>query len=139
MNFVFQVDSSVLNLDDLCEPVLWQDDIGIDRVMTHWGHTQSPQVYWTRQMAWLANTNKLMDDLPSMKKSLSGYQTTIQNGIQNGLPLWEENKVCKKLYKNDVVKLTLQVSVPEAMQIKRDVKVTFADQLGVIGESMYLF
>ena len=32
-----------------------------------------------------------------------------------------------KMYTNDVVKVTLQIGEPEAMQLKMDVAITFAD------------
>ena len=48
----------------------------------------------------------------------------------------EVKNVCKQVYKNDVVRLTLQISAPEAMQMKRDVRVTFSDQIGVIGKKI---
>ena len=38
------------------------------------------------------------------------------------------------MYKNDVVKVTLQIGEPEAMQLKMDVAITFADALGIVGK-----
>ena len=38
------------------------------------------------------------------------------------------------MYTNDVVKVTLQIGEPEAMQLKMDVAITFADALGIVGE-----
>ena len=54
--------------------------------------------------------------------------------IRFGLPDKEVASVCKQMYKNDVVKVTLQIGEPEAMQLKMDVAITFADALGIVGE-----
>ena len=70
------------------------------------------------------------EDLPLLEETLKNDRYTK---FHYGLPEAEMNKVCKQIYKNDIVKLTLQISESEALQIKRDIRVTFADQLGVIG------
>ena len=54
--------------------------------------------------------------------------------IRYGLPDKEVESVCKQMYKNDVVKVSLQIGDPEAMQLKMDVAVTFADALGIVGK-----
>ena len=38
------------------------------------------------------------------------------------------------MYENDMVKVTLQIGEPEAMQLKMDVAITFADALGIVGK-----
>ena len=82
-------------------------------------------------MSLYAAMNPYYDkDLPSMEKSLEEPWTTFKYG----LPTWEVNNVCRQMYKNNVVKVTLQIASPEALQIKRDIRVTFADQLGVVGK-----
>ena len=102
----------------------------IRRVMFPWQNTESPIVYWARQMAQLEASDLLEQDIPSVARTLDEDHTNFKYG----LPTWEVNKVCREKYRNDVVKLTLQIAAPEAMQIKKDVRVTFADQLGVIGK-----
>ena len=98
--------------------------------MIPWQNTESPMVHWSRQMAQLEASDLLEQDIPSVERTLHDEETLFEYG----LPTWEVNKVCKEKYRNDVVKLTLQIAAPEAMQIKKDVRVTFADQLGVIGK-----
>ena len=78
------------------------------------------------------------DDLDDLgEEDIPLLQETLKNGgytkFLYGLPDVETNTVCKQIYKNDIVKLTLQISESEALQIKRDIRVTFADQLGVVG------
>ena len=95
-----------------------------------WQNTESPIVYWARQMAQLEALDLLKQDMPSVVRTLQDKEISFEYG----LPTWEVNKVCKEKYRNDLVKLTLQIAAPEAMQIKKDVRVTFPDQLGVIGK-----
>ena len=42
-------------------------------------------------------------------------------------------RVCKSAYKNSVAKLVLQIAEPNILEIKYDIRVTFPDQLAVIG------
>ena len=95
-----------------------------------WQNTESPIVYWARQMTQLEALDLLKQDMPSVVRTLHDEEISFEYG----LPTWEVNKVCKEEYRNDLVKLTLQIAAPEAMQIKKDVRVTFPDQLGVIGK-----
>ena len=48
--FEAQVDSSPMDIDDLCTV-----ESSIERVMKHWELTQSPLVYWTKRMVKMAN------------------------------------------------------------------------------------
>ena len=45
-------------------------------------------------------------------------------------------KICRSAYKNNVAKVTLQIAEANVLQIKQDIRVTFTDKLGVIGEKM---
>ena len=42
--------------------------------------------------------------------------------------------VCKQMYKNELVKITLQVAEPQAQQLIMDRRVTFADTIGIVGK-----
>ena len=46
----------------------------------------------------------------------------------------EVANVCKQMYKNDLVKITLQIAEPQAQQLITDMRVTFADTLGIVGK-----
>ncbi len=54
------------------------------------------------------------------------------------LPHDEAINVCKERYRFDVAKVTVQIVSPNVMRIKKDVKMSFADQLGVIGTWTFL-
>ena len=45
-------------------------------------------------------------------------------------------KVCQAAYKNKVAKVTLQIAEANVLEIKQDVRVTFTEKLGVIGEKL---
>lgn len=70
--------------------------------------------------------------MPLIEESLS--DPLGGQDIRYGLPDKEVESVCKQMYKNDVVKVSLQIGDPEAMQLKMDVAVTFADALGIVGK-----
>ncbi len=50
-----------------------------------------------------------------------------------GLPVGEADAVCKQRYSLDFAKLTVQIDSADVMQIRKDVRATFADQLGTVG------
>ena len=70
--------------------------------------------------------------MPLIEESLS--DPLGGQDIRYGLPDKEVESVCKQMYKNDMVKVSLQIGDPEAMQLKMDVAVTFADALGIVGK-----
>ena len=48
------------------------------------------------------------------------------------------SKICELAFKNDIAKLTLEIAEPKVLEIVKDIKVTFPDILGTIGEKMNL-
>ncbi len=95
--------------------------------MSDWEQTTSPQVHWYSQIS-AANYQHVYKTLRLEKATLESY-----TNISYGLPTAEAIRVCKQKYRQDVAKLTIQITDPNVMQIKQDVRVTFADQLAVIG------
>ena len=45
-------------------------------------------------------------------------------------------KICELAFENDIAKLTLEIAQPRVVEIKKDIKVTFPDMLGTIGEKI---
>ena len=74
----------------------------------------------------------MTDDLPLIMESVLAGRGGLP--MDYGLPKSEVPKVCKEMYRNDVIKLTLQISDPVAMQLNKGMKVTFVDQVGTFGE-----
>jgi hypothetical protein len=65
------------------------------------------------------------------------FVTGRETNISYGLPTPEAIQMCKDVYSNDIVKLTLQIMDPNVMQINKDVSAKFSDQLGVVGMPIY--
>ena len=59
--------------------------------------------------------------------------------ISYGLPTDEAIRVCKHRYKNEIAKLTIQISDPTVTKIMKDVKMSFSGMLGVVGGTLGLF
>ena len=101
--------------------------------MKHWQLIHSPLVYWTRDIVLKTlrhegnNADQLLDD--SISKD---YVYGIP--FKYGLPQREVEKVCRKMYQNDMVKLTLQINVPKTTKMHKQHKTTFGEQLGVVGK-----
>ena len=75
----------------------------------------------------------MTDDLPLIMESLNAGTGGLS--MDYGLPKSEVLKVCKEMYKKEVVKLTLQISDPVAMQLNKNMKVSLVDQIGTFGKS----
>ena len=72
------------------------------------------------------------EDLPLIMESVNAGPGGLP--MDYGLPKTEALRVCKEMYKNEVIKLTLQISDPVAMQLNKNMKATFMDQIGTVGE-----
>ena len=72
------------------------------------------------------------EDLPLIMESVSAGPGGLL--MEYGLPKSEVLRVCKDMYKKDITKLTLQISDPVAMQLNKNMKATFMDQVGTVGE-----
>ena len=43
-------------------------------------------------------------------------------------------KICELAFKNDIVKLTIEIANPRVLEVVKDIRVTFSDMLGTIGK-----
>ncbi len=123
-----QINTFDLDVDTLCN---WYGDwTTIDLVMRDWQETNSPLAYWRNEMSD-ANYQRRFETLELDR------ETFRDSGITNmsyGLPTDEAMLTCKRKYQSDIAKLTVQIIDPNVMQIKKNRRVTFADQLAAIGE-----
>ena len=76
------------------------------------------------------------EDLPLIMESVNARPGGLL--MEYGLPKSEVLKVCKEMYKNDVIKLTLQISDPVAMQLNKNMKATVMDQIGTVGKFQFI-
>ncbi len=50
-----------------------------------------------------------------------------------GLPTAEAIDVCKYRFRNEIAKVTVEIASPDVMELMKDVRVNFSDQLAMIG------
>ena len=53
--------------------------------------------------------------------------------FEYGLPMEDATRVCEARFAKEIVKLTIQIVDPTVMVIEKDVRATFTDKLGVVG------
>ena len=99
--------------------------------MKDWIETNSP--LWSYWAPLLSPISKHLDQY-----IIHGYR--IWSPVERffyGLPNTETElmKVCRSRFRNDIVKLSVQIAEPSVMKIEKDVISTFTDQLGVIGNT----
>ena len=61
-------------------------------------------------------------------------QRDFNTSFWYGIPKDEVKSVCRSIYANEMVKLTVQIADPTVMVIEKDVSATFTDHLGVVGK-----
>ena len=115
-------------MDELCD--LTGDWRYIDIAMRDWQRTHSHVGYWSDRMRdykRLARTLRL-DETKLI------YHDIYSFNMSYGLPTEDMVEVCKATFSNNIAKLTIQVVDPDVMVIKKGLKVSFTDQIGVIGK-----
>ena len=90
-------------------------------------------VYWSNQL----DKSHYEQRYQTMGQTLSDPNGMVK--MPFGLPSDEFVRVCKQRYRMDWAKVTVVIMEPKAMKIVKDVKMSFYDQLGVIGGTMGLF
>ena len=138
------MDTIDLDIEKLCSSSFMFDE-KIRRVMLDWERTNSPLwTYWGNLMRddfefgerYVIPSDREMTECNVMSNDHSRINTSDCH--QRGtffyhLPQDEVNSVCKSRYKNDVVKLTLQIAHPTVVKIEKDVSTSFAEIIGVVG------
>ncbi len=114
--------------DELCDSK--RDWSVIHMVMSDWESTGSPLAHWHR---------KALDYRGGLGADLLPHAVLEQhlNGDVNltyGLPTYEALHVCRFRVRYEVAKLTVEFAEPTLVEIQKDVRVNFSDQLGVVGE-----
>jgi hypothetical protein len=68
------------------------------------------------------------------KQFLNDATITVQSGnIDDGLQEDLSKSICVSTFNNHIAHLTLDIAKPMALEVQRDVKVTFPDMLGIVG------
>ena len=81
-------------------------------------------------ISWMVSMAEKRNTVNQKLTPTSKPGTTFTNGILNE----ERKSLCKSIYANEVVKLTIQITDPSVMVIEKDVSATFTDMLGIVGK-----
>ena len=96
--------------------------------MSDWERTRSPLAsHWHRKLDPESSSAAAPYELAG------GHLGGGDVNISYGLPTEEALEVCRRRYRFDVAKLTVEIAEPDVTEIVKDIRVSFADQLGVIG------
>jgi hypothetical protein len=76
-------------------------------------------------LSWLYKMS--LSDAPYVISSMD-----VEDGLNTGLA----KQICTTTFKNDIAHLTLEIADPRVMEVVRDVRVTFPDMLGTVGNIM---
>ena len=121
-----QVSYVNLDLDVLCSEA---DPSAVHFAMREWEKAESPSIYWYRKF-------KAHEQRQSLNKiGLDHTLETLGPGLVrlvHGLPEKEALTMCRELYKNNIAKVTIQISEASVLMTMRDFSVTFTEQLSVI-------
>ena len=143
VTFETQVNTLELDVEGLCDRN--GDWRSIDRVMRDWQRVSSTAAHWAGEIS-PANYRRWFETMKLDKWTALGV-----TNFSYGLPTDDAIKMCKKvissrgiflapartrtlqIYKLDVAKIVVQIADPIVVQIKKGVRITFPDQLAVIG------
>ena len=115
-----------LDLDELCSE---DSPSTVHDVMREWGKAESPSVHWYKKFKEherKANLHKItLDQFPPEEHDKSVP-------LVYGLPKNEALDMCKKIYKNNIAKVTVQIADNTVLMTMRERSVTFPEQLSII-------
>ena len=112
------------DLDDLCSIA---NPEAVHFVMKEWEQTESPSIYWYKKFR--AHEENVKLHKISIEDHIT-YDHTVP--LVHGLPVAEALTKCKELYKNNIAKVTIQISEDSVLMTTRDFSITFAEQLSII-------
>ena len=109
----------------LCKPVQSLDSLSrLDRVILGWKKTNS--LMWSHWAHFVWNGGLRNYIVPTHRCQGQDFH--------HNLPMEEDESVCRSIYANALVKLTVQIADPYVMVITKDVSATFPDMLGIVGK-----
>ena len=111
--YAHQVDTTELDEAELCAK-----RASLRAVMDHWRH-------YDTLLSWLMRQFLLEEGVV-----VGGNTVDPEFEIEAGLVA----QICRSVFRRDVALVTLEIVEPRVMQISKDVKATFPDMLGTIGE-----
>ena len=89
---------------------------------------------------WRATGNEetFFHSLSLAKQTIStSYEGLSELDKKLGIQRELATEICKMVFQNDFVKLTLEIAEPRMLKVEKDKSVTFAGMLGTIGKISY--
>ncbi len=98
----------------------------MELALSDWEKTHSPMAHWSKVISRHNTREPSNFDLSTT--------ATGSTRLAYGLPAESDAiQMCRHRYRYELAKLTVQIVSPDVMKIRKDVKMSFFDQLGVIG------
>ena len=122
---------SYLNLDieDLCAKTNTES---VKFAMHEWEKSNSPSLYWYKTLHKLDYEKRLDEFKMDFMTQYDEQTDDMGVPIVNGLPFKEAMRVCKEVYAKNIAKVTVEISEDQVIITKKDLGVTFAEQLAII-------
>ena len=96
--------------------------------LKEWQNTNSPITHWSNMVK-----RYLDPDSEFYDPNMLNVETTDHYTFLYGLPKRDAQKICMTMYKETIAKVTVEILEPMVMQIRKDKKTSFTEQIGVVG------
>ena len=128
----FKVDSYDLDVEALCDFNNDESKGTIDMALREWHRTNSHVTHWynmvARYLSWGRN--------PFFNPDVFNFEPSDKWEFYYGLPKKDAQEMCKTVYKETIAKVTIEILDPMVLQIKKDIRTTFTQQLGAVGRNI---
>ena len=94
-------------------------------------------MYWNKKFAVLNEENRI-GEFKLQTGFTDSDQLVHKMTTVNGLPFKEAVKVCKEMYAKNIAKVTIEIATGQVMKTKKEMAVTFAEQLSIISKGIQL-
>ena len=114
-----------LDVDTLCNTYTNRETF--DLALSDWERTHSAAAHFHRAL----NSHNYLARYEAMElphSEMSGHAT-----IGHGLPAAEADRICREAFSLDLARVSVQIADPKVTKIVKDVKISFYDQVGVLG------
>ena len=118
-----------LDLDVLCSRA---NPSSVHFVTREWEKAESPSIYWYRKFKEYDLRGNLNKISLHHHFSIGQFFSDDMVILIHGLPVTEALTMCKEFYKNNIAKVTIQISEDSVLMTTHDFSVTYAEQLSII-------
>ena len=115
-------------MEALCDFNNDESKASIELALREWERTNSPITHWYNMVDRYLNFGN-----PFYNPDFFNVEPSDRWTFYYGLPIEDAKEMCKNVYKETIAKVTIEILDPMVLQIKKDVRTTFTDRLGVVG------